>query len=253
MSKLQANSANLQKAVSDGRARLAKIDGSIKQAQAAQKAAMFLDESLQKVIAVPWYGSVFIGDMMDVHNKVVPAFGGLITALTKYRSQFSASLDLASTESDNLKVNLSQMSNWNPMAGFWHVAGQTGGTDFGGGNYVRYHVDFSNLSLQINTDNARRVTSAVLQGVMTERPINAHVGVIGANTHHFTLGGASISGLNINANFNGVPQNAPKTSANFNGTFVNNCSAIRGAVRVWRADIGAPFNWSVGIPVTLTH
>jgi hypothetical protein len=253
MSKLQANSANLQKAVSDGRQKLAKIDDSIKQAQAAQKAAVFLDENLQKVIALPWYGSVFVGDMLDVHNKVVPAFGGLITALTKYRSQFSTSLDQATAQSDNLKANLSQMSNWNPMAGFWHASGSGGGTDFGGGSYVRYHVDFSNLNLQLSIDGTSRIASAVLQGVMTERPINAHVGVIPTNTHHFNLAGGGVSGLSLNANFAGTAQNAPKTSASFSGTFVNNCSAIQGSVRVWRTDIGAPFNWNVGIPVTLVH
>jgi len=253
MGRLAASSSNLEKAIKDGQTKLARIEDGLKQAQASLDAAKFLDQNLQKVIYLPWYGSIFIGDMIDVNTKVIPALGGVVTALANYRTQFNASLDQAKAQSGNLQANLAQMQNWDPMAGTWHWSGAGGGTNFGGGNYYQYHVDFNGPGAQLVIDNSRRVVGGAVSGTMIERVLNGHVGVIPANTHQFGFSGGSVSGAAVNANFIGNPANAPKTAAAFTGGVAANCSTITGTLRVWRTDVGAPLNWSVAMPVTLVR
>jgi len=104
LTKMAENLDQFDRLIARGRQNISSLDGSIDQTNRTIRAAAFLKENMIRVIALPWFGSIFIGDILDL-DKLQPALGELKYNLQVYRNAYKASLDEGVTRAGNYRYN----------------------------------------------------------------------------------------------------------------------------------------------------
>lgn len=256
MGKLKANSDTMAVQVADGTAKLAQLDAAITQAQALFADGQYVDQFYSKIVWIPAYNAAFIGDYMDVHNEVLPAFGGVVQALTDYRARYSAALEKAKLMSSNLAANTAAMAGFDPVVGSYAASALNGSVAYQPTPANSSKVALSGLNISVTIGSDRRVQTATI--TMTEADdVTVFGGFVLPTVRDgvtFAPSGGAAAPPNVSASFAGVPGGRPNYVAEFSGQLQNDCKAIQGTLTVRRQDPQSPaLRWSLSIPTRLSR